>query len=242
MEKIKINHTGPAYGIQSITPVSEHVIRIVFAGSVPTEWGDIGVYTAGDLQCANLPGYDTVYRDEGQTVYLSDDGSVYTPPELPNGNPELPPEPYVPSEEELLAAAVSAKHREISLACEQAIYAGVDVTLSDGTMEHYSLTPHDQLNLLDRRARLAEGAIKLEYHADGQPCRFYDAQDMRLIITAASEHIGHHTAYCNSLNMWLAGCRTAEEVVLICYGAPVPEEYRSEILQTYLADGGDTNG
>ena len=48
MEKIKINHTGPAYGIQSITPVSEHVIRIVFAGSVPTEWGDIGVYTAGD--------------------------------------------------------------------------------------------------------------------------------------------------------------------------------------------------
>lgn len=49
----------------------------------------------------------------------------------------------------------------------------------------------DQLNLLDRRARLAEGAIKLDYHADGQPCRFYDAQDMRLIITAASEHIGH---------------------------------------------------
>lgn len=83
MEKIKINHTGPAYGIQSITPVSEHVIRIVFAGSIPAEWGDIGVYTAGDLQCANLPGYDTVYRDEGQTVYLSDDGSVYAPPELP---------------------------------------------------------------------------------------------------------------------------------------------------------------
>lgn len=158
MEKIKINHTGPAYGIQSITPVSEHVIRIVFAGSIPAEWGDIGVYTAGDLQCANLPGYDTVYRDEGQTVYLSDDGSVYAPPELPDGNPDLPPEPYVPSEEELLAAAGSAKRREISLACEQAIYAGVDVTLSDGTMEHYSLTPHDQLNLLDRRARLAEGA------------------------------------------------------------------------------------
>ena len=132
--------------------------------------------------------------------------------------------------------------REISQACEQAIYAGVDVTLSDGTVEHYSLTPHDQLNLLDRRARLTDGAIKLEYHADGQPCRFYDVQDMRLIITAASEHIGHHTAYCNSLNMWLAGCQTADEVALIYYGASTPDRYRSEILQTYLADGGDTNG
>ena len=55
----------------------------------------------------------------------------------------LPLEPYVPTLEELQAA----KKREISQACETAIYSGVDVKLSDGSTEHFALTEHDQLNL-----------------------------------------------------------------------------------------------
>ena len=41
-------------------------------------------------------------------------------------------------------------------------------------------------------------------------------------------------SYCNALNMWIAGCQTAEEVQEIFYGADAPEEYRSEVLQAYL--------
>lgn len=228
METIRINQNEQRYTIKSIQPVAEHVIRIVFAEEIPEEYGDIRVYTAGGFQCANLPGYSTVYRAEGKTVYLSDDGIIYQPPEDPGE--QLPPEPYVPT----LAELQASKKAEVAAACERAIYKGVSVTLADGNTEHFSLTEHDQINLFGKQSQLAAGVGQLEYHADGQPCRYYSATDMQSIIQAAMWHVSYHTTYCNALNMWLAGCQSAEEVETIFYGADVPEEYRSEVLDAYL--------
>lgn len=233
MEKISINQDEKQYGIKSIRKVSEHILQVVFADGVPGVFGDITVYTAGGIPCAVLTGFSTVFRNEGETVYLSDDSSVYTPPEE-TGEASLPPEPYVPTEEELLAAAVTEKRREVSSACEQAIYRGVTVTLSDGVIEHFSLTEHDQINLFGKQAQLTAGAERLEYHADGQPCRYYSAEDMAAVIQAAMFHVSYHTTYCNALNMWIAGCQTTEAVQEIFYGADVPDEYQSEILRSYI--------
>ena len=231
MEKISINQNERKYDIESIRPVTAHVLQIVFTSDLPASYGDIQVYTSGDIQCSNLPGYCTVYRQEGQTVYLSDDGSVYQPPADPG---DLPPDPYNPTPEELLAAAQAAKRSEISAACERAIYSGVSVTLADGTTEHFSLTEHDQINMFGKQAQLAAGVEQLEYHADGQPCRYYSAADMQAIIQASVWHVSYHTTYCNALNMWIAGCQTAEEIQGIFYGADVLEEYRNEVLEAYL--------
>ena len=140
MEKIKVK--GKLYDIRSIQTIEPHVMQIVFVGTPPTKWGDITLYTDGGIECATLTGWTTVYRDEGQTVYLSDDGSVYQTPD-PDSGEVLPPEPYVPT----LAELQSVKKREISQACERIIYSGVDVKLSDGSTEHFALTEHDQLNL-----------------------------------------------------------------------------------------------
>ena len=231
-ETITINKMPPHYEIESVTPVSAHVLQIVFTNDVPPVYGDIQVYTVGGAQCSDLPGYGTVYRDEGQTVYLSDDGSVYQPPAEPE--PALPQEPYVPTPEELLTSAQAAKRAEVSADCEAIIYKGVSVTLADGSTEHFSLTEHDQINLFGKQVQLATGAEQLEYHADGQPCCYYSAADMQAIIQAATWHVSYHTTYCNALNMWIAGCQTAEEVQDIFYGSDVPEEYRSEVLDAYL--------
>lgn len=232
MEKISINQEERQYEINSIQPISQHVLRIVFADTAPEEFGDIRVYTAGGILCASLPGYSTVYRDEGQTVYLSDDGSVYVPPS--DFGEILPMEPYVPTEEELLVAATTSKKAEISRECERIISRGVSVMLSDGTAGHFSLTEHDQINLFGKQVQLAAGAEQVEYHADSQPCQYYSAADMQTIIDAAMFHVSYHTTYCNSLNMWLASCQTAEEVQQIFYGADVPEEYQSEVVKAYL--------
>lgn len=229
METIRINQGDQTYKIKSIIPISSHVLQVAFAAAVPAEYGDIQVYTAGGICCANLPGYNTVYRDEGQIIYLSNDGSVYHPPE-----PEEALPPYVPTEQEQLEYAKEAKRSEISYACERVIYKGISVTLSDGTVEHYSLTEHDQINLFGKQAQLAAGAARLEYHADGQPCRYYSAEDMLNIIQSAMWHVSYHTTYCNALNMWVAGCQTADEVREVFYGADVPDEYRSEVLDAYL--------
>ena len=137
---------------------------------------------------------------------------------------------------ETLKEFKTAKKQEISQACEQIIYAGVSVTLVDGAVEHFALTEHDQLNLFGKQAQLATGAEQLEYHSDGQPCRYYSAADMQTIIAAAMQHVSYHTTYCNALNMWVAGCETAEELQQIFYGADVPEEYKSEVLKAYLLE------
>lgn len=231
MEKIKLSGSDRTYEIRSIIPTAEHVLQIIFADAVPEVWGgDIELYTAGDILATTLTGWNTVYRDEGQTIYLSDDGSVYVPPADPE--PVTPPEPYEPT----LAELQAAKKQEISQACEQIIYAGISVTLADGTVEHFALTEHDQLNLFGKQAQLAAGAEQLEYHSDGQPCRYYSAADMQTIIAAAMQHVSYHTTYCNALNMWVAGCETAEELQQIYYGADVPEQYQSEVLKTYLLE------
>ena len=229
-EKIKIN--DQLYEIDSITQVQPLVLQICFSGDVPTAWGDITIYTAGGVEAGRIKGYDTVYRNEGQIIYLSNDGSVYTPPEDPG---ELPVEPYEPTLEELQ----DAKRQEVSAACERVIYNGVSVTLTDGTTEHFALTEHDQINLFGKQAQLVAGVEQLEYHADGQPCRYYSAADMQAIIAAALWHVSYHTTYCNALNMWIATCETAEDVQAIYYGADVPEEYQSEVLKAYLKEIAD---
>lgn len=229
MEKIKITGSDQIFEIRSIVPAAKHVLQIVFANTVPASWnGDIQLYTDGDILATTLSGWTTVYRDEGQTVYLSDDGSVYVPPADPE--PVTPPEPYEPT----LAELQAAKKQEISQACEQAIYSGVSVTLTDGSTEHFALTEHDQLNLFGKQVQLAAGAEQLEYHSDGQPCRYYSAADMQTIITTAMWHVSYHTTYCNALNMWVAGTEAADDLQQIFYGANVPEQYQSEVLKAYL--------
>lgn len=240
MEKIKLSGSDQVYEIRSISPIAAHILQIVFADAVPESWsGDIELYTAGDVLATILTGWTTVYRDEGQTVYLSDDGSVYVPPADPE--PVTPPEPYEPT----LVELQTAKKHEISQACEQIIYAGISVALADGTVEHFALTEHDQLNLFGKQVQLAAGADQLEYHSDGQPCRYYSAADMKNIVEKAMWHVSYHTTYCNALNMWIAGCESAEEVQTIYYGADVPEEYQSDVLKAYIASikesAGDEN-
>lgn len=139
-------------------------------------------------------------------------------------------------EPETLEEYKTAKKQEISQACEQIIYAGISVTLADGTVEHFALTEHDQLNLFGKQAQLKAGADRLEYHSDGQFCKYYNAVDMQTIIKAATQHVSYHTTYCNSLNMWVAGAESAEELQQIYYGADVPEQYQSDVLKDYLAE------
>ena len=232
MEKIKIKGSSKSYEIRSIQTTEPNVLQIVFVDEVPKKWGgDIVLYTDGGIECATLAGWTTVYRDEGRTVYLSDDGSTYQVPNPDTGGEILPPEPYTPT----LAELQMAKKQEISQACERTIYSGVDVTLMDGSVEHFSLTEHDQINLFGKQVQLAAGIAQLEYHSDGQACRYYSAADMQGIVTKTMWHVSYHTTYCNAVNMWIAGCETGEEVQEIYYGADVPEAYQNEVLRAYTA-------
>ena len=231
MEKIKVK--GKLYEIRSIQTIELHVLQIVFVGTPPTKWGDITLYTDGGIECATLTGWTTVSRDEGQTVYLSDDSSVYQTPDPDTGGEILPPEPYTPTLEELQAA----KKQEVNAACNKTIVEGFDVKLSDGQIHHFTMKEEDQIAFLTCLALISKGETAIPWHPNGsstQPCVFYSTDDMQKITDAAYEHRTFHTTYCNSLKIWVEATETAEELQEIYYGADVPETYQSDVLKAYL--------
>ena len=139
-----------------------------------------------------------------------------------------------------LEDARAAKYHEITVACEQTIYAGVDVSTSSG-VEHFSLTEKDQINLFGKKMQLLAGEEKLEYHEDGQLCKYFSAADMQVIIDRAMFFVSYNTTYCNAMNMWIKSITKASDFEQIKWGASIPEEFQNEVLKDYmkiLASGG----
>ena len=121
-----------------------------------------------------------------------------------------------------LEAAKSARISELSIACNTAIVAGCDVTLST-TTGHISLTDEDQINLTTAVGAVNQGAEGYPYHLDGQLCAIYPAADIRAMGEAATAHKLYHTTYCNHLMAW-ARRATADELEGITYGAELPAD------------------
>lgn len=243
MEKVKIGKEEQRYEISSIRPESANVLEIIFAGAIPAIWGDITIYTDDGTEATTLHGYETVWKREESRVWLSNDGSVYTPPTPPE--PAVPTEPYVPT----LAEVQNNKKAEVNAACEAMIVSGVNVTLADGTVEHFDLKERDQLNLFGKQIQVNAGLESIEYHTDTTPttnCKYYSNADMQSIIQAAMWHVSYHQTYCISLKVWIDACEAKEEVAEIFYGADIPEQYQSEVLKAYLvriaAEMGVDNG
>lgn len=241
MEKISIGTSERMYEIESVKPIQDNILQLIFNGAVPSKFGDINLYTAGGVRCTTLTGYHTVYRDEGVTVYLSNDGSVYQEPEDPGS---LPEKPYEPS----LSEVKEIKKTEVNTACNTMITNGFGVVLMDGTAQRFSLKEEDQIALLTCASMVMTGEKMIPWHPNGdktQPCVFYSNADMKIITDAAYFHRSYHTTYCNALKVWIESCEDVEQLQEIFYGADVPENYRSEVLQAYLIQivemAGDSN-
>nr|WP_283673802.1 hypothetical protein [Butyricicoccus sp. Marseille-Q5471] len=98
------------------------------------------------------------------------------------------------------------------------------MTLTDGTVEHFSLMETDQINLSTAVAACEQGATAYPYHADGQLCRLYPAADIVAIGTAATKHKLYHTTYCNHIMTWARRAESVDELQGIAYGAALPED------------------
>ena len=213
--------------------VGEHVIQVT--GSFPIKGNG---FTLSRIDCEDewdYTGFRTVYRHIEGGAQFSDDNSVWVAPPAPEPVPD--PEPIVPTLEEVKAM----KLQEIGMACEQTVYAGVDVELPAG-MEHFSLTEKDQLNLFGKQAQMAAAAERFEYHQDGHPCRYYTREEMQMIVEAAPGYVTYHTTYCNALNMWIKDMEDADTVSAVTYGCDIPAEYQGEVLKDILARLGNGSG
>ena len=125
-----------------------------------------------------------------------------------------------------------AKKEEIGLACSAAIYAGIDVNGS-----HYSLTEHDQTELMAQLTTVKEGAAAVPYHADGELCRMFTAEEFTALATAATAHVFYHRTYCNHVNAWIKRADLAE-LDSISYGVQLPADLAASMAEIVEAAGG----
>lgn len=124
-----------------------------------------------------------------------------------------------------------AKIAEMSAACREAIIAGFDVDLADGKDRHFSMTVEDQLNINSLYGLLASGMTQVPYHADGEVCEYFSAEDFGIIVQTATAHKTYHESYFNSLKSYIASKRSAASVDAITYGVEIPAQYQSDVLK-----------
>jgi len=121
-----------------------------------------------------------------------------------------------------------AKRLEMGVHATAAIHAGVEVG-----GKRYSLTEHDQTELMAQLKAVREGAPAVPYHADGELCRMFTAEEFTAVATAAMQHIFFHRTYCNHINGWIRRGKLAE-VTAIHYGIDLPKdlaERMAELMQ-----------
>jgi len=122
-----------------------------------------------------------------------------------------------------LEGAKQLKLQEMSVYCQQTIYAGVDVVDTKGN-EHFSLTVEDQANLSALAMAIGAGLTSVPYHANGQLCREFTASEFNSVYTTAKNFVTYNTTLCNHLNVWIKRCTTIDEINAITYTSTLPKD------------------
>lgn len=158
-----------------------------------------------------------------------------TDDEIPVEEPDV--EPVIEPTEDpdiTLEFVKEMKLKAVNAACEAAIIAGVDVLLSDGETHHFSMQIEDQINLMTVSSMASSGVNQIPYHADGELCKYYTAQDILAIINKATAAKSFHTTYVNSLRAYINSLETISDISAVQYGMTIPVEYQSDILKQML--------
>lgn len=208
-----------------VKKISNHVVQI--AGAEENLSGFLLVTNTGGVY-GRYDKYNTLYRKINDGYQLSDDGSVYVEP-----TPEPEPEPYEPTLEEVQEQKVT----EMNAAQQAVIQEGINVTLTDGTVEHFTLTDHDQTSLNALQSKVESGEQLIPWHTSDETehCKFYSNADMAIITSSAMAYVTWHVTYFRDLRIYIRSIQDKEEVAAVTYGMDIPVEFQSEPLKAMLA-------
>lgn len=125
------------------------------------------------------------------------------------------------------------KIHEIGEICRAEIYAGEQVTLSDGTTRNFSYNADDQANILN--SSLIAFASKtlgfpleyIPYHPDETECRLMPVADLINIYMILQLKLTRLTTKCNMLNCMIRDCSDKESALAITWNTELTEEYQN---------------
>ena len=230
MLKLKYIGDEESYDVEFRT-VANNIVELI--GDFPIKDTGFTLSRAEHEDNWDYTGYTTVYREIEGGVQFSNDGSVYVEPEQPS-EPDTPDyEPYVPTLDEVKESKV----KEMNAVQQQTIQNGIDVTLTDGATEHFSLTDHDQTSLMGLQSQVAAGVEQIPWHTsdESEHCKFYSNADMALITASAIEYVTWHVTYFRDLRIYIRALDNIDDVKAITYGIEIPQEYQSEPLKAMMA-------
>ena len=223
----------------AVKRISENVVELRFDDEIIVNQSGFRAYK--DKECEYDIGgnsyerYTTMYRNDETTIarngyQLSNNDTVYIPP-TPKPTPE--PEPYVPTLEEVKQNKIN----EMNAIQQLTIQNGLDITLSDGTVEHFTLTDHDQTSLMGLQTKVLAGDEKIPWHDSdiSTGCKYYSNADMAIITEKAMAFVMWHVTYFINLRVYILALETKEEVENIEYGTYIPEEYQDEVMRDLYA-------
>lgn len=136
------------------------------------------------------------------------------------------------------------KIKELGAICRAEIYAGDDVTLSDGSVKHYTYDADDQANVLSA-ITLAFAAKQMgfdlqyiPFHASGSLCELHDTLSMVSIYMTLQLKLTRLTTKCNMFNCMIRTMNTKEDILAVSWTDQLPEEYQQrydEIMTVAVA-------
>lgn len=129
------------------------------------------------------------------------------------------------------------KVAEMNAVQQEIITAGIDVTLTDGTTDHFDLTDRDQIRLMGLQKQVESGVEQISWHTsdEDEHCKFYSNADMAVIAEKAMEYVTWHVTYFRDLRIYIRSMTTKEEVAAVVYGIDIPVEYQSNPLKAMIA-------
>lgn len=138
---------------------------------------------------------------------------------------------------ETLDEAKEKKVVEMNESQQQIITAGIDVTLTDGTTDHFDLTDRDQMRLMGLQKQVESGMELISWHTsdEDEHCKFYSNADMALIAEKAMAYVTWHVTYFRDLRIYIRSLATKDEVAAVTYGMDIPVEYQSDPLKAMIA-------
>lgn len=191
--------------------------------------------TTDKLQYQNV---EVIEIDE--TEYHALEEAIATEQDIVIEEPVYEEPPVIPDDETAepdvtLEYVKEMKVAKLSKECNAIIENGFDVVLSDNNSHHFSMDTESQLNLITLSGMVEKGEQAIPYHADGELCKFYSAEDIVAIIQAGTAHKTYHTTYFNSLRNYVNSLTDIGKIENCYYGMNLYKKYQSEVLKEILA-------